>query len=487
MKKHGSDNSKVEVSTDLNRAGNRNVRKSIPTTSTPVYHKSITNPASNSNVVRNTRKDSKTKKKNHSGLLFAIVILESILLCFVYWIVLPRGYTDIYVEAGSNVGVNDFMFVPSDMAYFASDVSILNTSIPGDYHVTIGYGRLIKFDSILHVEDTISPVGQPVNHEIKLHDNPLAATDFVTDISDVTNVNIEFLDEPDFTYVGTQDVNVIITDTTGNSSEITSQLTIITDTECPVIYNVCDLEAYIGDPISYMNGVYAEDNWDEDIEVNVDNSCVNLTEEGEYQVIYTAVDEYGNVTTETCILTLKIKPEGFEQMDEMETLAQDVLSTIITDDMTDMEKAFKIFGWVRSNIYYASDSDKTSYIREAIRGFTTHMGDCFTYFAVSKALLDEAGIENIDMIKSDTTYSSHYWNLINVGFGWYHFDTTAFEDTDNHRFMLTDAELDASTHWNSHVFDESLYPERETESCQYMLNYYNFTIVDGATPPNGGN
>ena len=487
MKKHSTDNSKVGVPSDLNRAGSGNVRRTIPTSSTPVYHKVTNNPASNGNISGNAKKDTKKKKKNHTGLLFTIVVIESIILCFVYWIVLPRGYTDIYIEAGNNVGVNDFLFVPSDMAYFASDVSGLNTSIPGDYPVTIGYGSLVKFDSVLHVEDTISPVGQPVSHEIKLHDEPLVATDFVTDISDVTNVNIEFLNEPDFTYVGTQEVNVLITDTTGNNSVVTSELTIITDTECPIIYNVCDLEAYIGDPISYMNDVYAEDNWDEDIEVTVDNSNVNLNEEGEYEVIYSAEDEYGNVTTETCILTLKIKPEGFEQMDEMKALAQEVLSSIITDDMTDMEKAFKIFGWVRSNVYYAADSDKTSYIREAIRGFTTHTGDCFTYFAVSKALLDEAGIENIDMVKSDTTYSSHYWNLINVGFGWYHFDTTAFEDTDNHRFMLTDAELDASTHWNSHVFDESLYPDRETESCQYMLNYYDFTIVEGATPPNGGN
>ena len=54
----------------------------------------------------------------------------------------------------------------------------------------------------------------------------------------------------------------------------------------------------------------------------------------------------------------------------------------------------------------------------------------------------------------------HYWNLVDIGDGWYHFDSTPRKDKSEF-FLLTDAELEAysSTHKNTHIFDRSLYPE----------------------------
>ena len=74
------------------------------------------------------------------------------------------------------------------------------------------------------------------------------------------------------------------------------------------------------------------------------------------------------------------------------------------------------------------------------QGFTEGQGDCFVFFATSKALLTRAEIPNIDVVKSDTSHSSHYWSLINCGDGWYHFDTTPRYGGGSF-FMLTDAEI----------------------------------------------
>ena len=45
-----------------------------------------------------------------------------------------------------------------------------------------------------------------------------------------------------------------------------------------------------------------------------------------------------------------------------------------------------------NNISYTGTSDKSSCVVGAYVGFTRHSGDCYNYFACSKALLTRAGI-----------------------------------------------------------------------------------------------
>ena len=160
-------------------------------------------------------------------------------------------------------------------------------------------------------------------------------------------------------------------------------------------------------------------------------------------------------------------------------LAQEVLDKITTEDMTDMEVAFAIYRWTKSNIGYVGSSDKSSWVSAAYQAFTERSGDCYNYFAAAKAMYEVAGIQNVDVVKSDTTHSSHYWSLINLGDGWYHVDCTPRRVV-GYFFMNTDAELEAYSvnNKNSHIFDGSLYPERATESVQDMVDYANGKIKD---------
>ena len=98
-------------------------------------------------------------------------------------------------------------------------------------------------------------------------------------------------------------------------------------------------------------------------------------------------------------------------------------------------------------------------MRGAYEGLLKKEGDCFVYAATAKELLTIAGIPNIDIVKS-TKNPSHYWNLVYIEDGWYHFDTTPRKDKSEF-FLLTDAELEdySSKHRNTHCFDRSLYPE----------------------------
>jgi len=138
--------------------------------------------------------------------------------------------------------------------------------------------------------------------------------------------------------------------------------------------------------------------------------------------------------------------------------------------MTKKEIAFAIYKWCSTEIAYTNDSDKSDWVKEAKHGFTTHAGDCFTYFSVAKALLTQADIPNMDVLKSDTSHSSHYWSLVDVGEGWYHFDTTPRKGSGDYFFLVTDEQLESysQSHSSSHIFDHSLYPATPTKIVTEM-------------------
>lgn len=160
------------------------------------------------------------------------------------------------------------------------------------------------------------------------------------------------------------------------------------------------------------------------------------------------------------------EPEPTEKEKELDHLVQVVLDNIIAEDMTKLEQARAVFDFTRTKISYTGDSDKSDWLSGAYEGLTTRKGDCFTYYAVSRALLTALGIDNLEVQRVGGP-TSHYWNLVNCGDGWYHFDATprsskmpAFVS-----FMFTDAEAadyTARAGREYYTFDGSLYPERAT-------------------------
>lgn len=174
----------------------------------------------------------------------------------------------------------------------------------------------------------------------------------------------------------------------------------IEDTEEPVIDGVAPLEGFIGEPISYKSEITVTDNCDKEVELEVDTSDVDTETEGTYDVIYTATDRAGNTAQAETTITMKEKPQDYVEPEEVYAEADEVLAEITTDDMTLKEKARAIYDWCRNNIGYISTSDKDSWTNGAHQGFTQGQGDCFVFFSTAKALLTEAGIPNIDVVKA---------------------------------------------------------------------------------------
>ena len=239
------------------------------------------------------------------------------------------------------------------------------------------------------------------------------------------------------------------------------------DTEGPVISGVQPLTTAAGGTLSYRDGVTAVDDRDGPVPIEVDSSQVNLNVPGEYEVIYSAEDSSGNRTEVTAtVVVTEPEPSGSTQtkiitLDDVNALADKVLAKIINDSMGQTEKARAIYNYVYKSIKYVGSSDKSSWIVGAYDGFTAGRGDCFNYFACSKVLLTRAGIPNVDVHRVGGP-TRHYWQLVDVGSGYYHFDACPHDNSyPITSFMLTEAEAQEYTSWrgkNYYVYDYASCP-----------------------------
>jgi hypothetical protein len=161
------------------------------------------------------------------------------------------------------------------------------------------------------------------------------------------------------------------------------------------------------------------------------------------------------------------QPEKTFSNQELERLVSDVLDGIVTADMTRMEQARAVFDYVHDNIYYTGSSDKSDWEAGAYAGLTTGKGDCFTYYAVSRALLTVLEIDNLPVERVGGE-ARHYWNLVDCGDGWYHFDACPRSSRLPYflSFMFTDqqaADYTAEAGRCYYDFDGTLLPERAQE------------------------
>lgn len=367
---------------------------------------------------------------------------------------LSQVLPELTVEAGGAApGLEDFV-VAGENAAFLTDVEALDYTQPGDHEISLEVDGTV-YTSVLHIADTTPP-------EVEVHDVegyallPRTPEEFVTSIKDATDVTAVFQQEPDVTKIGTQELVIVFTDAGGNTTEKQVTLTLLEDTEPPVISGAADMKVYVGDSVSYKKNVTVTDNCPADVPLTVDSSGVNLEKSGVYPVTYTATDLAGNTTSVTVNVTVRTRSYSEAAVNE---LADAVLAKIITAGMTDRQKAEAIFNYVVSHVGYISHSEKGDYIRAAYEGLALGQGDCYVYASTSKVLLTRAGIKNMDIVKIPST-TSHYWNLVDVGDGWYHFDTTPRRAGHPRIFLWTEAELMeySNAHNNSHNYDHSAYP-----------------------------
>ena len=239
----------------------------------------------------------------------------------------------------------------------------------------------------------------------------------------------------------------------------------IVDTTAPVITGAKDQAIYEGKSVSYKKGVEVNDNSGEEIELVIDKSKVDTNKVGTYPIYYSATDSSGNtVQVET---TLTVKEKIIINEAYVRPMVEKIVKKVTNSSMSTWDKAYALYKWCANNIYYGSRGDRTSIWTGAYEGIHDRSGDCFTYYATYAAMLEVAGIPHMKVSRVGGT-SNHWWNLVNVGNGWYHCDSSPRRIGDSYIcFMQTDAQVAAYTESypekpNYYTFDVNKYPERAT-------------------------
>lgn len=367
----------------------------------------------------------------------------------------------VTMEAGSpmNITPADFLNNSNYDVTFLTDLRTLDTSKPVTHPIELLVnGKLVTGN--IEVVDTTPPKVTARKQQV-WRGQEAEAIIFLDSIEDASEVTASYKTAPDFNSLGDQEITLLVKDSSGNTTELPAMMTVAEDTEPPVILGAADKIIYLGDSVSYKKGVSVSDNKDKDLPFEVDASKVNLKKEGTYTVTYAAEDTSGNKAVKK--ITIRVKKIVISQ-DTVNELCDEVLGKISKSSMTKREVAYEIYKWIKQHVNYSGDSDKTDWLAEAYRGMTVGSGDCFTYFAVAQALLTRAGIDNMEVTRVGGR-TRHYWNLINCGDGWYHFDSCPNRDH-LESFMLTDKQTEEYTKKrgnNYYVFDKSLYPATPEE------------------------
>jgi len=373
-------------------------------------------------------------------------------------------YRDVYIEAGSGeITVEDLLKHEAEGAKLSKD-SDFDISVPGDYNLVVQWKMPIfgkrDYKTVLHVQDTIAPKVTLATDSVEMYTTAEApaAADLVESVIDVTNCTIDFDKKYDFTKEGSFDANIVVEDTSGNKTEVSLPCKVVEDTTPPEITGVEPLEIAQGDSVSYRKNVKVTDDRDENPKLEVDSSEVNVDKRGVYKVKYIAVDGAGNKTekeTTVKIVSARIAEATEEKVNE---LADQVLAQIIVSGMDQKTQAKAVFDWVVNNISYSETAGIDDLYSAAYKGMYYHVGDCTVKQKTAEVLLNRLGIKNMEIEKIRDT-RGHYWLLIDIGEGWYHYDPNLQLDG-TLIFYWHDADLWAysNAHKNTHNYDQSKYP-----------------------------
>lgn len=207
---------------------------------------------------------------------------------------------------------------------------------------------------------------------------------------------------------------------------------------------------------NFKKYISVEDDRDTKVEIVVDTSRVNFNKTGTYKVIYRATDSAGN----TAKTYAKI---GVRVAKKLDTYCDEILSQIIKASWSDTKKAKAIYRYTRKNISYTGHSNKANWEKAAVDGICYGRGDCFTYYAVARALLTRAGLPNIEVTRV-AGYGHHWWNMVYIQGGFYHLDACPRRGGGNF-CLVTDRQLKAysSSHGNSHIWAYNKKPKSGTK------------------------
>ena len=295
--------------------------------------------------------------------------------------------------------VKHLYFAGKDDVTVQSDTDVNNM---GEYTVTYTC-RGKDYTAKVNVVDTTPPAltVHPVAADLIQEITPEM---FVDEASDVTDVSIQFKNEADWSAEGTYDVEISATDTSGNETVETTTLTRTKDTTAPTVQGADKAEVLQGRSMDFEKGITVTDDLDPEPKFTVDDSNVDFTVPGTYEVVYTTTDRSGNTATTTRTITVK-KDDSYDK--KIVYLTFDDGPSENTEKILDILKKYNAKGtfFVTGNNKEYNDSLKRIVDEGSAVALHTYTHDYAKVYASEEAYFDD--LQKIfDMVKDVTGVES---------------------------------------------------------------------------------
>lgn len=246
-------------------------------------------------------------KKKRILLLVMVIFMCCVGAGLLYYISLPMVQLtsqEATIEINQTLDASQYIQATHrcDKKDVLIDTSQVKTNKLGTYQI-IYKVKDKKYTIDLKVVDTQPPVIQTKDVE-KYLDEKVIVEDVIKEIQDDTQTKSYWKEDYDFTKEGLHEVTVVVEDESGNCSEKSAKVNLIKDEEKPTLSGIKDMTVYKNNKVNYLKGVTAKDNRDTDPTIQVDDSQVNLSKTGTYQVKYTVSDKAGNQNIYTRKITV---------------------------------------------------------------------------------------------------------------------------------------------------------------------------------------
>ena len=237
----------------------------------------------------------------------------------------------------------------------------------------------------------------------------------------------------------------------------------------PSIFAPDEIRVLLGEEADLSRDIRGYDSRDGYIPVEIDASELRTDALGYYTVKCAAEDNAGNRAEKTVTVVVTDWDGGTEAVDpaELAALTEDTLDGSFPDGyehLTERSRAEKVYGWITGNIRYRGGPKEMDILKakredDAVwEGLADRHGNCYTFYAVSSALLRGVGLD-VRRAWSTAPGEMHFWNLVKIDGKWLHFDTTPnFNGDILGLFLLTDEEI-AAKHGENWGFGAEEAPE----------------------------
>jgi alpha-tubulin suppressor-like RCC1 family protein len=218
-----------------------------------------------------------------------------------------------------------------------TEVDPIEYFVVGDYIVSVSatdaFGNTESKEFKVKVEDTTPPTFDiPDVISIEAGTANVDWTKYITNLSDasLTEISVEEIDSVEYRLVGTYDVSLVATDTSGNQTQKTLQVHVV-DTVAPTfeVENVVTSQLDTEVDFTSLITVFIE-NSDNAVSKSIEASNVDIHTPGEYTIILRLTDYSGNYTEQevTIIVQDTVSPI-ISQMEDIDYIIGDVLPDYI--------------------------------------------------------------------------------------------------------------------------------------------------------------